>query len=521
MPSPSLIPKWLGWSAAILVALFWTLLVPVPLIAVLSSAASFDLLFDPVILRTLRITVGQALLSSAISASIGLPLGLWLGSRGGRSARWAESILAIPFGVPSIVAAFCWVSLLGRNGPLGALDWSYSLSAVVLAHVFFNIPWVALLVAQARRAIDRSWLEAADTLGAKAWERFSAVLWPAVRWSFASAVAQTFAFCSMSFALVWILGGGPPVQTLETALFARVRYGTLDLSAAAALAAWELLITVLPWSVVAWLEARSSVRTISQRRDARSGSAFGPLAMAVLLVLPYFAAFRNRAPGDLSVEFWQAVKEPLWISIRLAAAAGFAALIAASSSVIAVATLPSRLRAVAQAALAMPSGISALVLGLGIWLAFSRWIDPFEGSFFAICAIQTVLFFPVAFRVLWPLLQSFPKNQIESALSLGASPIRAFLEVEWPRWRRPMAAAFALVAAASLGEVGAVSLFYSENLIPLPLLVSRWMGQYRFEEAQVVSALLLTLSAVTVLFVFWTATERKSFDGQSIHKRPI
>jgi ABC-type Fe3+ transport system permease subunit len=48
-----------------------------------------------------------------------------------------------------------------------------------------------------------------------------------------------------------------------------------------------------------------------------------------------------------------------------------------------------------------------------------------------------------------------------------------------------------LSAALALGELGAVSLFYSEKWISLPLRLSRWMQQYRFEDAQGVSALLL------------------------------
>jgi ABC-type Fe3+ transport system permease subunit len=55
-------------------------------------------------------------------------------------------------------------------------------------------------------------------------------------------------------------------------------------------------------------------------------------------------------------------------------------------------------------------------------------------------------------------------------------------------------------AAASLGEVAAVSFFYSERLVPLPLLISRWMAQYRFDDAQALAGVLLLLSLATVVF---------------------
>jgi thiamine transport system permease protein len=76
---------------------------------------------------------------------------------------------------------------------------------------------------------------------------------------------------------------------------------------------------------------------------------------------------------------------------------------------------------------------------------------------------------------------------------LGASPVSAFWAVEWPRWREPIIRVLSVSAASSLGELGAVSLFYSEKLIPLPLFISRLMQQYRFGDAQGVSALLFVL----------------------------
>ena len=161
--------------------------------------------------------------------------------------------------------------------------------------------------------------------------------------------------------------------------------------------------------------------------------------------------------------------------------------------------------------LGLPSGISVLVLGLGIWLAYERWLDPFEGSWLAIIALQTTLFFPIAYRVLWPFAQSPQKSQLEAAESLGASPLESFWLIEWPRWRGPVLSALAAVAGGSLGEVGAVSLFFSEKILPLPLLVSRWMGQYRFDEAQGIAGLLFLLSFLTIVISLETGNRISLF----------
>ena len=204
---------------------------------------------------------------------------------------------------------------------------------------------------------------------------------------------------------------------------------------------------------------------------------------------------------------WSTLSDPgllpaLWVSLRLALAVGLVSMVSALAALL-VARRDGRWVAVLMA---LPGGVSVLVLGLGVWLAYGRWLDPFEGSWLAMILLQSVLFFPFAFRTLWPLALRVQRRQLEAALVLGASPVRAFLWVEWPRWRGSVLGALAVVLAGSLGEVAAVSLFYSEKLVPLPLLVQRWMGQYRFDEAQALAALLLLLSAGTLWLV---KTERE------------
>ncbi|MCM2278734.1 MAG: ABC transporter permease subunit [Oligoflexia bacterium] len=501
------VPPWAGWGSLALVLALWVALVAVPLFAVLSRVKGPEALFDPGVLGIARLTALQAVASAGISALVGLPLGLWMGSFGGRLAAACESLLAMPFGVPSIVAAMAWVVLLGKSGPLAFLDLSYSLGAVILAHVFFNVPWVALLVAQSRRGLAPRLEEAASGLGAGAWARFRFVAWPQVRWAFWSASAQALAFCVMSFALVLVLGGGPPVQTLETALYGRVRFGALDLSGAVACAAWELVLTLIPWCAVLWFQSRER-RAIGNadagwsRRSSRFGS-ISAVALGSFFILPYLGVYAGSFGGLSPGDFFGEIRAPLLVSVELACLSGLGALLLAVLTLFAMGFVRSRASVgnALAALLLLPGGMSALVLGLGLWLAYGRWIDPFAGSLAAMAALQVALFFPIAFRALWPLAQAMPLRRLEAALTLGASPWRAFWLLDWPRWRGPVSSALGLVIAASISEVAAVSLFYSEELVPLPLLVSRWMAQYRFEEAQAVAALLLTLAMGSVLIL--------------------
>jgi thiamine transport system permease protein len=476
---------------------FFLFCVAVPLAAVFARLRAAPTLFDTEILRVARLTAGQAALSAALAASIGLPLGLWVGRRAGRARLWAEGALALPFGVPAVCAGLAWVILLGRSGVLGGrLDWLYSFKAVILAHVVFNAPWIALLVSQARAGVPEAEREAARSLGAGPFLVFRSVTWPRVRDSFLSGSAQAFVFCAMSFVLILELGGGPPVQTLETALFSRLRFGVVDLSGAAVCAFWQLLITLLPWFFVVYIE-RKRVSGGGRRNLPAEGN-WGPLKIlaASAFFLPYLLIFRGVQRTGFSPEILPALK----ISLLLALGTSLGTVLTALAATATAATSGPRWRRALSFVFGVPSGISALVIGLGFWLAYSRVIDPFEGSALAMVAIQVTLFFSIAYRIFWPVAEHPETALLEAASSLGATPARAFLAVEWPRWRKPILSAFAMVAGASLGEVAAVSLFYSEKLIPLPLLLSRWTTQYRFDDAQALAAFLLVLTAgVTAL----------------------
>ncbi len=520
------IPKRFSFFAISWAAFFSVFCLIIPLGSLLfeiSEGETWSKLWDPILLSVAWTTFHQSLLSSLFAAVFGLVIGLWAGKVVPKKRdHWLCILFTVPFGIPTLVVAMAWIVWLGRSGIFAqaglSLDWAYSLKAVILAHTFLNIPLVALVVYQARKAVPENQIEAARTLGASRVQEFRQVIWPHIQWSFWAACAQVMCLCSMSFALVLILGGGPPVQTLETELYERLRYGMLDLSGATVCAFWEMILSLFPWILVLFfrIKAQSIEPSLDRFRrfdlNERKESIGNRLQQGLVaivgffFILPYFSIFNLKILDGLKDLFVQEelrnqIIEPIRLSLILAVLTGVLAVLTALSVIISLVFFKSRKWVHTSISLffGLPSGISILVLGLGVWTAFGRWIDPFEGSFFAIAILQMTLFFPIAFRILWPTALSYQSRQMESALLLGASEARAFWTVEWPRWKGPLLAALAGVMGASLGEMGAVSLFYSEKLIPLPLLISRWMAQYRFAEAQVLSGLLFLLSIGLVL----------------------
>ncbi len=503
-------------SAAVLTIALWLGAFFFPLLAVFSRVLAADgsvseLLFSPSVLQTVRSTLLQALTSTVVSVLLGIPLGLAIGRSAVRGDRWARRalpLLAIPYGVPTLAVAMTGILLFGRSGWLAgwgiSTELAYSMSGVVFLHALLNIPWVALLVAQSRLTIPRSWEEAASTLGAGRVGRFRRVIWPWVSSTTISTALQVFQLCATSFALVLLFGGGPPVETIETALVGAVKGGSLDWARASALGCWQVVLTAVPWAWLAWREARDQARgrvgegqfiapkAVSRGRP-QSGFVF--FAIAALFVLPY-GIFLLETPlaSALGVASTPEFQRAALNSFALAASSSVFALSWAGAAVwvlISVSRKNPRWAAVLRTLALLPSGVSILVTGLGFWFAYSAWVDPFEGSFLAMSALQATAVAPWLFRILWPSALGIPRRQLEAARTLGASPSLAFWRIDARRWRAPVLTAAAIAFAAALGEVAAYSLFGAEGSEPLPLLAARWMGRYRFEDEQAVTAWIL------------------------------
>ena len=375
----------LDGAAILLIAAFALLGLVVPIGAVLGTGAITHFpIFESDILHAAKLTAFQAGLSAILSLAMGAALGL-LVHRNQKFPRLEKALLSLPFGVPAVVASSAWIALIGKSGlNLGFL---YTLSAVVVAHVFFNVPWVALWVSRALDEVSTSQKEAARTLGAGPAQEFWHLLLPEIFPTLISVFSQVFAFCAMSFILVLILGGGPPVETLETALYIKVRSGGLDLSGAAACAFWQLVLTFTPWLILnRFQKAPSRGRKPSLfNRNAEKDSSIIPLFFILIFLVPYLYIVRwgslSHFLGLLGRErSRQTIFDALINSFEISIPTALLALTIALAGI----WLDHRLRLKKFLSesivnlMILPSGISTMVLGLGLFIAYRDHVDPFS-----------------------------------------------------------------------------------------------------------------------------------------------
>ncbi|MCL2753695.1 MAG: ABC transporter permease [Defluviitaleaceae bacterium] len=118
--------------------------------------------FDQEVLGIIGLTLRMTLTSTAISAVLGIPFGLWLAKTkpNFRATKFLKNLIVsinrTLMGTPPVVVGLVVFLILMRNGPLGSLGWLFTFQAMVIAQVILITPIISGIVyTAANRSIDR------------------------------------------------------------------------------------------------------------------------------------------------------------------------------------------------------------------------------------------------------------------------------------------------------------------------------------------------------------------------------
>ena len=143
--------------------------------------------------------------------------------------------------------------------------------------------------------------------------------------------------------------------------------------------------------------------------------------------------------------------------------------------------------------------IPSLVLGLGFFLMYQKY----DGSeiFWATVALlsaNVLMSLPFALSVLTPVMHKTAQRYDKLAFSLGLTKLQRWVYVEYPYLKSSLGYIFALAFCFSLGDLGIIALFGSDEFSTLPWYLYQLMGSYRNADAAGVALVMLVL----VLSVF-------------------
>ena len=488
-----------------------------PVITLLTTVVDGNAIADtvgrPGLGRVLWFTTWQAVVSTAATMAVGLGPAYLVARWQFRGRRLLTAALTVPFLLPTVVVGAAFTALLPERLERTAL-------AIVAAHVFFNVAVVVRVVGTMWARLPPDLTSAARVLGAGAWQAFRHVTLPLLRPSLLAASSITFLFTFTSFGVVQILGG-PGNATVEVEI-ARRATQLGDIGGAAALSLLQLVVLALLVAVSVRVQRRASVRLALRpatpampRTPLRRLAVGGAAALtAVVMAAPLLALSLSsfRIGGRWSVSPWTTLGDPaerpgadlgidafeaIIASLRAAVPATLIAVLVGglATVVIADARRSGRLLDVGTM---LPLGTSAVTIGFGMLITFDHGIVDWRGDRWLVAVGHALVAVPFVVRAALPVLRSRPPGWIEAAAMLGASPGRAWWEIDVRLLRRPLLVGAGFAAAISMGEFGATTFLGRSGQETLPVAIARLLGRAGDLPRAQASVLAVLLAVVTL-----------------------
>ncbi len=171
-------------------------------------------------LGPLWLSICLAATTTVLLLLLGTPLAWWLATTHSRLRPAVEAFTALPLVLPPTVLGFYFLILLGPASAIGSF-WvrvtgealTFSFSGLVIASVFYSLPFMVQPLQRAFEGVGLAPLEAAASLRASFADAFFSVVVPLARRGFLSASVLTFAHTIGEFGVVLMVGGNIPGET--------------------------------------------------------------------------------------------------------------------------------------------------------------------------------------------------------------------------------------------------------------------------------------------------------------------
>lgn len=475
--------------------------------------------FRDAILNSLRVALGAALGAVAL----GLPLAL-LTARFRLPGRTLLTMLAVlALLSPPFVGAYAWVLLLGKAGVLRAALAQVGVDAptlrgpgaiaFVLALQYY--PFVFLLTSSALGSVDRAVEEAAGSLGAGPWRRLRRVTLPLVLPSLSAGALLAFMMALANFGTPVVLD--PATRVLPTLAYQRFTSEvSSDLGLPSALCVVLIVLSTAALLVQRWAASRRRVSADLLRRthprDLPAGRRWAAAAVchgivllstAPLGVVVWTSLRRTDGPvfhPGLSLDSYRQVLH----GVRLAISNSFAYSVIAALLIAVVGAalgyvVARRRDPLARALdplLMIPYVVPGIAIGVAYVLAWNDGPLVLTGTGAILILSAFVRHLPYTVRSSAAILQQVDPALEQAAVSLGASPARAFTDVTLPLMGPGLLSGTVLAWVTSVGELSAALVLYVGDTVTMPVKVYLQVIDGSLGPAAALSTILLVATAV-------------------------
>ncbi|MBF2051636.1 MAG: sulfate ABC transporter permease subunit CysT [Elainella sp. C42_A2020_010] len=245
--------------------LFVMLLLPVAALILksltLSPAEIWRIATSPMALSAYEVTFVTALFAGAINGLAGLIIAWVLIRYEFPAKRIVDSLIDLPFALPTAVAGLTLATVYSNTGWLGSLLAPFGIKVaftrlgVFVAMLFISLPFVVRTVQPVLQEAEREIEEAAWSLGASQWQTFWRVVLPPIIPAVLTGVALGFARAVGEYGSVVIVASNVPFKDLIAPVLIFQRLEQYDYAGATVIGTVMLLISLLMLLAINLLQA--------------------------------------------------------------------------------------------------------------------------------------------------------------------------------------------------------------------------------------------------------------------------
>lgn len=247
-----------GFGLSLGVSLFFiSLVLMLPVAGLLMQTAEMSwqqywtVITEPRTMASYRVTLMCAAVATVFNALFGLLLAWVLARYEFAGKNFLDTLVDLPFALPTAVAGVTLASLFSTNGWYGELlsHWdirvSYTPLGIMVAMAFTSVPFVVRTVQPVLEDLPLEEEEAAITLGSSGPQVFRRIILPSIWPAWSTGIALCFVRSLGEFGAIIFIAGNMPYISEVTSLMIFVRLQEYDLPAATAVASVILVVSLV------------------------------------------------------------------------------------------------------------------------------------------------------------------------------------------------------------------------------------------------------------------------------------
>ncbi|GIQ66091.1 sulfate ABC transporter permease [Paenibacillus cisolokensis] len=253
--------RWWSFGFRSAIMLYFVILIVLPITGIYVQSFSlglrpfWDSVSNPLAWKAVLLTLKLAVIATILNMALGTMVGWVLVRYRFPGRRLLNSLVDLPFALPTAVTGLMILLLLGPGSFVGewagkaGIDIVFHEPAIVIAMLFVTFPFVIRAVQPLLEEIDASEEEAAYTLGASKARTFFRVIFPSMLPGILSGAMLAFSRALAEFGAVVLIAGNIPGKTLVASVYI---FGEIESDNPQGAAAVSIILLTLSFAIL-WI----------------------------------------------------------------------------------------------------------------------------------------------------------------------------------------------------------------------------------------------------------------------------